>query len=248
MEDAAFVRRGKAGADLSNNLDCVVRRETADAAQQRREVFAVHVLHRHERTAVPFADVMNPTDIGMRNLAGRAGLVAQARRQGGLVAAQKLQRNRLAECEIVGAIDLAHPASTQQADDAVARRQEGARRERAVIDPAASSLRTVRGVRRLDWVRRRGRGDGRRFGGCAAYAACHGVGPSYVAADGADHRAHLVIGRACEKMRDLPSSARHTCCGFSLCGQERRRWRKRTDGTNPGTEVARGATPHDPRS
>jgi len=36
MEDAAIVRRGKAGADLSNNLDRPVRREAADAAQQRR--------------------------------------------------------------------------------------------------------------------------------------------------------------------------------------------------------------------
>ena len=125
MEDAAIVRRGKAGADLSNDLDGLVRRQPADAAQQRRKVFAVHVLHRHERTAVPLADVMNPADIGMRDLAGGARLVAQARRQGGLVAAQELQRDGLAEREIVGAIDLAHAAATEQADDAVARRRGG---------------------------------------------------------------------------------------------------------------------------
>ncbi len=144
MKDAAIVRRGKAGAYLSNDLHGLVRRQPADASQQRREIFAVHVLHRHERTAVPLGDVMNPADIRMRDLAGCARLVAQARRQGGVVAAQEFQRNGLAEREIVGAINLAHTAATEQADDAVARRQEGARRERAVIDPAAGSLRTLR--------------------------------------------------------------------------------------------------------
>ena len=34
MEDPAIVRRGKAGADLTNNLDRLVRRESADPAQQ----------------------------------------------------------------------------------------------------------------------------------------------------------------------------------------------------------------------
>ena len=193
MEDAAVVRRGKAGADLSNDLDGLVRRQPADAAQERRKVFAVHVLHRHERTAVPLADVMDPADIGMRDLTCGARLIAQARRQGGLVAAQKLQRNGLAEREIVGAIDLAHAAATEQADDAVARPEKGAWCERAVIDAAAGCPRTPRYVgRRRDWLRRQGRGDGRRIGGCAAHVACGGVRSSFGAANGADHRANLV--------------------------------------------------------
>ncbi len=121
MEDAAIVRCGKAGAHLSNDLDGLVRRQPPDASQQRREVFPVHVLHRHERTAVPLGDVMNPADIGMRDLAGGARLVAQARRQSGFVSAQEFQRNGLAQREIVGAIDFAHAAAAEQADDAVAR-------------------------------------------------------------------------------------------------------------------------------
>ena len=63
MEDAAFVRRGKTGTDLSNNLDRLVRREAADAAQQRREVFAVHVLHRQERVSFVFADVVDAAHV-----------------------------------------------------------------------------------------------------------------------------------------------------------------------------------------
>ena len=66
---------------------------------------------------------MNAADIGVRDLAGGARLVAQARRQQGLGAAQKFQRDGLTEREIVGAIDLAHAAAAQQADDPVARPQ-----------------------------------------------------------------------------------------------------------------------------
>ena len=48
MQDAALVRRGEAGAELPRDLDRLVLRQPADASQQRREIFAVDVLHRHE--------------------------------------------------------------------------------------------------------------------------------------------------------------------------------------------------------
>ena len=49
MDDVAFVRGGQARADLARDLERAVFGETADAAQQRREVLAVDVLHRQER-------------------------------------------------------------------------------------------------------------------------------------------------------------------------------------------------------
>ena len=52
VDDVALVRRGEAGADLARDLERPVLREAADAPEQRREIFAVHVLHRQERRAV----------------------------------------------------------------------------------------------------------------------------------------------------------------------------------------------------
>ena len=58
----------------------------------------------------------------------------------GIITTQKLQRHRRAKRETVGAIDLAHAAAAEQADDAVARRDQGARCERAMIDVPARGM------------------------------------------------------------------------------------------------------------
>ena len=65
----------------------------------------------------------------------------------GIVAAQKLQRDRQAERQVVGAVDLAHAAAPEQADDAVARGEKGTWRKRAVIDRAAAGRWAPRQVR-----------------------------------------------------------------------------------------------------
>ena len=119
---------------MSDDLDRLIRRQPPDATQQRREIFAVDVLHRDERTATPLGDVVNPADIRMRDLARGPRLVAQSRRERGIIAAQELQRDRLAKREIVGAVDLSHAAATEQSDDAIARGEDGAGSECAVID------------------------------------------------------------------------------------------------------------------
>jgi hypothetical protein len=46
---------------------------------------------------------------------------------------QELQRHRLAELEVVGAVDLAHPPATEQADDPVAASQHRPREESAAV-------------------------------------------------------------------------------------------------------------------
>ena len=43
-----------------------------------REILAIHVLHRKERGAVHFADVVNAADVGMRDLARDAHFVVEA--------------------------------------------------------------------------------------------------------------------------------------------------------------------------
>jgi hypothetical protein len=56
-------------------------------------------------------------------------ITAQPRRQ-------ELQRDGLAQPEIVGAIDLTHPAAPEQPDDAIPLFQDDTRREASVIDRA----------------------------------------------------------------------------------------------------------------
>ena len=63
--------------------------------------------------SVDLADVVNTADVAMRNLAGDAHFAMKARECGAIAeitVRQKLERYGLAEFEIVGAIDLAHPA------------------------------------------------------------------------------------------------------------------------------------------
>ncbi len=116
-----------------------VFREAADALEQRREILAVHVLHRQERRAVDFVDVVDAADVGVRDLPRHADFgveLGQARRILVDVGRQELERDRLAELQVVGAIHLAHAAAAQALDDAVASAEQRARLEAAVIDGA----------------------------------------------------------------------------------------------------------------
>ena len=113
--------------------------EAADAPEQRREILAVHVLHRQERRAVDFVDVVDAADVRVRDLPRHADFgveLGQPRRILVDVRRQELERDRLAELQVVGAIDLAHAAAAQPLDDAVASAEERARLEAAVIDGA----------------------------------------------------------------------------------------------------------------
>ena len=111
------MRRGDAGAELARELDRLVLRDAADAAQQRRQVFAVDVFHRQETAAVGVAEVVEPAHVLVRHLARDAQLVVELREPavvGGHAVGQELQRDRLIEGEIVGAIHFAHAAASEQ--------------------------------------------------------------------------------------------------------------------------------------
>ena len=68
MDDAPVVGGGETGADLARELDGAVLGEASDAADQRREILAVHVFHRQERVPLVLADVIDAADVGMRDL------------------------------------------------------------------------------------------------------------------------------------------------------------------------------------
>ena len=64
--------------------------------------------------AVDFANVVNSADVGVRNPARDADFVAETLQQSLVFTGflgQEFESNRLAQSEIVGAIDLAHAAA-----------------------------------------------------------------------------------------------------------------------------------------
>ena len=137
MDDAAVVRGGEAGAHLARELDRAVGGETADAAEQEREVLAVHVLHREKGVAFEFADVVDAADVGMGDLARQADFGVELGEARGVAVerfGEELERDRLAELQVVGAIDLAHAAAAEPADDAVTAVEDRAGRKAAVVD------------------------------------------------------------------------------------------------------------------
>jgi len=123
VHDAFLVRGRESGADVARDGQRFVGGEAADAAQQRREVFTVDVLHRDEDVMVDLDDVVKPADVRMRDLAAGAGLTIEPRARvvrRAETLGKELQRDGLAEPEIVGAIDLAHSAAPEHGDDAIA--------------------------------------------------------------------------------------------------------------------------------
>jgi len=122
VEDALRVGRAQPRADLPGHLDGLVPGQTADTLQQRRQILSVDVLHGEEVLAIDLGHVVDPADVGMRNLPGQPDLVEESfeaiairleRRR------KELQRDGLAELEIVGTVDLAHSALPQEVDDPV---------------------------------------------------------------------------------------------------------------------------------
>ena len=112
--------------------------------------------------AAHFADVEHAANIRVRDLPRGPRLLEQALQQRGVTLTflrQELQRDALAQLEIVGAIDLAHPSSAEQAHDAVPVEQPLAGAEHRVVEE--SWRRRVAKVLRLD----DGVGQGVRIGG-----------------------------------------------------------------------------------
>ena len=123
VDDATIVRRRQPRANFTGRLHGLICWQTADTRQQRRQIFAVHILHGEERRAPEFADIVDAADVRVRNLARDAHLAMEALQQP-LVArgflGKKLERHRLPQHQIGGTIDFAHAAAAQQVNDAVA--------------------------------------------------------------------------------------------------------------------------------
>jgi len=142
VDHAPFVSRGQTGASLPRDFERPRFWKVADAAEQRRKVLPVHVLHREESVPLDFVDVVHPADVWMRDLPGHPDFGVQLGQPCRVTIhfrRQELQRDLLPELEIVGAEDFPHPAFPQPADDPVATAQDRAGREAAMIDAAGAS-------------------------------------------------------------------------------------------------------------
>src|SRR5512132_4182862 len=120
MEYALIVRCGKSRAYLTRDVERLVGRESADPPQQRSQVLPVHVLHRKVVLAIQLADVVDAADVRVGDLPRDPDLGIETLEARGVVREhprEKLQRDRLAELQVIGAIDLAHSAAAQKADD-----------------------------------------------------------------------------------------------------------------------------------
>ena len=159
MQHAAVVGRRQARAELARELQHLGPGQMIDALQQRREILAVDEFHREEMVAVDLVDVVDAADVRVRDLPGDADLGMEAFAPDGIIGqrlGQKLQRDRLAELQIVGPVDLAHAAATEQTDDAEAPSQHGPRRVAAHGDAVrGQETRDAVGDAK-DWHRRLG--------------------------------------------------------------------------------------------
>jgi len=157
VDDALIVRRREPGADLPGELRRLVARQSADPEQQRREVLAVHVLHRDEVVPAGVADVVDTADVRVRHPARGAHLVEEQGEPVGIPAEpgrQELERHRLPELEVVGPVDLTHAAPAEKAAHPVAvgddRARDVALGRRACRAAAAPGTRRHRAGRVLD--------------------------------------------------------------------------------------------------
>ena len=134
VQHALFVSRGEPGAQLLRQLDTFVRRQPADASQQRRQILAVDIFHRQELLSLDLADVVDTANVGVAHPSRQAHLVPQlgeGRRIVGQGLGKKLEGHRLAELQIVGANHLPHATAAEDGDHAVTATERRSRQEAA---------------------------------------------------------------------------------------------------------------------
>ena len=88
-------------------------------------------------TAVDFADVVNPTDVFVTDLTRDAHFAMEPPQRSAVteqMVRQELERDRLAQFQIVGAINFAHAAAPQQPNDSITLSQKRPGYESSIIN------------------------------------------------------------------------------------------------------------------
>ena len=123
VEDALLMSCSETGTELTGDLHRLVFRQAADTPQKDRQIFTVDVFHRQVMGALEFADIVDPTDVGVGNLERDPHLSEETVQPLRVVLEplrQEFQSNGLTEGEVVCAVDLPHAATTQKTDDSIA--------------------------------------------------------------------------------------------------------------------------------
>jgi hypothetical protein len=158
VNNLPIVRRCETVADLYRNTECFVLRESADASEEGREIFPFDEFHRDEVTAVDLSDIEDSTDIGMSNLPGQAHFVQeqfQTAMMARFLSAQKFERDRHMEFQVVRVVNDPHAAAAEVTNDTVSLRQKGARRQSDWSGAATDQRRDAERRIVLDSCRRR---------------------------------------------------------------------------------------------
>ncbi len=124
MQHLVLVRCGQPQANLPRDLNRLLAARPPQSSQDARQILPVDVLHGEKDVPVLLGDVVDAADVGVGDLPGVPHLAAKAvkrHRVAGHALGQELQRDGLAQLQVIGAIDLTHPATAEQADDAVTR-------------------------------------------------------------------------------------------------------------------------------
>jgi len=79
------MRGGEAGAESASDLQRLVGRKPANAAQQRRKVLAIDIFHRKEKMTFDLADIVNAADVRMRHLTRKPDLITKALNRRGIL-------------------------------------------------------------------------------------------------------------------------------------------------------------------
>ncbi len=151
MQHARVVRRREPRAQLPRDVRRLVRGQATEPLEHRREFLAPDVLHREEVEPLGLADVVDAADVAVRNLSRDPHLPVKARERRAVRrerVGQKLERDGLFELQVLGLVDLAHPAAPQEADDAVTLVEHRPRHEARVVERVRRSER-ARAARRL---------------------------------------------------------------------------------------------------
>ena len=129
VDDAHLVDRAQAVGDLQRGAPGLRRREPAPLAGGPREVLALDELHADVEEPPVLAVAVDRADVAVAHAAGEADLRPEAllvaARLARHVGAKDLDRHRLAQLAVEGAVDHAHPAAAQGAQDLEARGEQG---------------------------------------------------------------------------------------------------------------------------
>ncbi len=212
VDDARGVGGGERAADLRGDAQRARHVERALALDHHAELNALEVLHDEVHGAVGRgAGVGDVDDVRVADLGGGARLAPEPLDQVGhpaVARVQHLDRDPLADLDVLGEVDLAHPALADQLVDAV-----------APIDDLAAEVGTVVGIGGIDRERVGGRAAGPEhhptLGGGAAIRGAPAIVAEVAAIGGAPadrsrltHRrargiAQLVAGRLLDQLAQL---------------------------------------------